>query len=288
MELRNADQSRGRSRRQGRLTARSVIASTLLGMQPPRLSTRMLVRSGELFGIAEGTTRVAISRMVAAGELNPDDDGHRLAGPLLTRQARQGLSRSGRTRRWRGSWRTAVVTADGRSLADRTGLRAAMDQLRLAELREGVWLRPDNLPAGVLPGAEAVIDAQCRWLASRVDDPGVLAAELWALDGWSRTAVELGGELRRLVGALRSGDVDALAPAFVLSASVLRHFQADPLLPPELLPGDWPGPALRSDYDRYDAAFKTLWRTWYREATTHTSAANTGAANTGERAHPQA
>lgn len=266
MEPRNVDSpSLATDGRRGRLTARSVIASTLLGMQPPRLSTRMLVRSGELFGIAEGTTRVAISRMVVAGELTPDGDGHRLAGPLLVRQARQGLSRSGRTQRWRGTWRTAIVTADSRSLAERTGLRAAMGQLRLAELREGVWMRPDNLPAGVLPDAEAVVDAQCRWLASRADGPGQLGAQLWDLSAWSEDASTLRKELGRLVDALESGDLDALAPAFVLSAAVLRHFQSDPLLPTDLLPADWPGPALRSDYDRYDTAFKTLWRTWYRE-----------------------
>ena len=71
------------------LTARSVIASTLLGIEPPRLPTLLLVRSGELFGISAGTTRVALSRMVAAGELEPDGNGYRLAGHLLDRQARQ-------------------------------------------------------------------------------------------------------------------------------------------------------------------------------------------------------
>ena len=51
------------------LTARSVIASTLLGTEPPRLPGRVLVRVGELFGITEGTIRTALSRMVASGEL---------------------------------------------------------------------------------------------------------------------------------------------------------------------------------------------------------------------------
>jgi len=37
-----------------------VIASTLLGMHPPVLAAQVLVRSGELFGIAEGTTRTAL------------------------------------------------------------------------------------------------------------------------------------------------------------------------------------------------------------------------------------
>jgi phenylacetic acid degradation operon negative regulatory protein len=56
-----------------------------------------------------------------------------------------------------------------------------------------------------------------------------------------------------------------LAEGFVLSAATLRHFQADPLLPPELLPSGWPGAALRADYDEYDTAFKAVWRDWYRE-----------------------
>ena len=48
----------------------------------------------------------------------------------------------------------------------------------------------------------------------------------------------------------------ALADGFVTSAAVLRHLQADPLLPDELLPARWPGAALRADYDRYDAAYR--------------------------------
>ena len=47
------------------LTARGVIASTLIGTNPPLLSARRLVRVGELFGINAGTIRVALSRMVA-------------------------------------------------------------------------------------------------------------------------------------------------------------------------------------------------------------------------------
>ena len=86
-----------------RLTARSVVASTLLGVRPPQLPTRALVGTAELLGISPGTARVAISRMVASGELEAIDDGYRLASPsLLARQARQDLSRGGRTGRWDG------------------------------------------------------------------------------------------------------------------------------------------------------------------------------------------
>ena len=48
------------------------------------------------------------------------------------------------------------------------------------------------------------------------------------------------------------------------SAAVLRHFQADPLLPEELLPRGWPGRALREDYDRFDLAHRALLREYFR------------------------
>ena len=48
-----------------------------------------------------------------------------------------------------------------------------------------------------------------------------------------------------------------------LSASVLRHFQADPLLPEELLPRGWPGVELRTDYDRFDTAYRALLREYF-------------------------
>ena len=57
---------------------------------------------------------------------------------------------------------------------------------------------------------------------------------------------------------------EALAPGFELSAAVLRHLQADPLLPDELLPERWPGGRLREDYTRWDARYRaTLWE-WSR------------------------
>jgi phenylacetic acid degradation operon negative regulatory protein len=254
-----------RNTRDRPLSARSVVASTLLGMRPPRLSTQMIVRSGAIFGIAEGTTRVAVSRMVAAGELVVDGDGYRLAGPMLTRQARQDVSRSGPPPEWDGRWTMRVVLSEPRDAQDRARLRASAGALRLAELRAGVWTRPANLPPGVLPADEATVATQCRTFLGEPDgDPTGLAAELWDLDGWAARADELRDRVGGIGDALETGDVAALPEGFVLSAAVLRHLQADPLLPRELLPATWPGDALRSDYERYDTAFRAVWSDWYR------------------------
>ena len=244
------------------LTARSVVASTLLGVDPPVLPVGVLVRSGELFGIADGTTRVALSRMVTAGELVVDGEGrYRLAGHLLDRQRRQRLSR--RANRdappWQGEWHVAIVGADApRPAAERVAFRATMAAARFGELREGVWTRPDNLPDVKYAGDGLA------WAMATFDDPAAVASRLWDVDGWASRARELIDEMDEWSPALTAHNLDALPDTFVLSAAVLRHFQADPLLPDELLPDDWPGVALRARYDAFDAQFVALWRDWHR------------------------
>ena len=60
------------------LTARSVAISALLGYHPPALPVRELVKVGGLFGIAERTTRVALTRMAADGDVVVEGGVYRL------------------------------------------------------------------------------------------------------------------------------------------------------------------------------------------------------------------
>jgi phenylacetic acid degradation operon negative regulatory protein len=236
------------------LTARSVLASALLGTEPPELPVAQLVSIASLFGLSENRTRVALSRMVAAGEATADDGRYRLAGHLLVRQSRQRQSRHPDLRPWTGAWTTVVIPAGRRSAPERTRTRRDLTVARLAELREGLWVRPDNLPVVL---ADTGLG---RWRAEPEGDPTAVAAELWDLPVWAATAARLRTRLAASAPDLAALDTAALAPGFVLSASVLRHFQSDPLLPGELLPADWPGPALRDEYDEWDAAYRRLLR----------------------------
>lgn len=239
------------------LTARSVVASTLLGMNPPRLSAAALVASGEQFGVAPGTTRVALSRMVDAGELTTTDDGrYELAGPLLARHARQEQGRHPRTRKWNGKWRVGVVAGGARSAAERAALRRTMRAQRFAELREGVWLRPDNVAVER--------DPSCIWIVGTNDEP-IDVGDLFGLDEWAETARALLGELERTVPSLRERDASALGETFIVAAATTRHLTVDPLLPAELLPTGWPGEELRRAYDDYQAQFAATWRAWFKQ-----------------------
>lgn len=243
------------------LSARSVMASLLLGRQPPVAPVADLVRWCRLFGIADGTARVALHRMAAKGEITGRDGVYRLAGRLARRQARQESSLAPRVRVWRGDWNVAVVVAHRRDAPTRAGLREAMRRLHLAERREGVWLRPDNLQLDV-PDA---VRRQCEWLKARPeDDPVALAARLFRPERWARRAGTLRARLAGVTDALATGDHTPVADAFVAGAAALRHIGGDPLLPPELLPPGWPGEALRDQYARYQRAFDAAARAWFR------------------------
>lgn len=233
------------------LTARSVLASTLLGLDPPVLPVGRLVSTAGLFGINEGTARTALSRMAAAGEIVADGGRYRLTGRLLARQRRQDEGRQGRLGPWKGRWRMAIVTTERRTAADRAELRAELARLRLAEWREGVWLRPDNLELAPPP----IAIEHCAWLLA---DLAEAPRHLWDLDEWASTARGLLSDLGT------EPSIDALATGFVLSAAVLRHLAADPLLPPDLLPSRWPGDELRSTYDDWDRSYRNLLSAWHR------------------------
>ncbi|GAC1587612.1 MAG: PaaX family transcriptional regulator C-terminal domain-containing protein [Acidimicrobiales bacterium] len=213
------------------------------------MSAADLVRSAGLLGVAEGTTRVALSRMVSAGELLSDGGIYRLTGALLDRHGWQESGRHPVLHTWDGTWRIAIVGAGGtaRSAAQRSVARRHLEAARLAEWREGVWARPDNL-AGSAPAVEG-----CTWLSGcrfvEGDDAPAVTARLWDTGRWARDAQELCNAMRRTTPE------DDLAAAFRLSADVVRHLRDDPLLPPELLPVPWPGAELRRDYDRYETRF---------------------------------
>lgn len=248
-------------------TARSVIASTLLGTHPPSMAVEALVRSGALFHLAAGTVRVALSRMVAAGELTTDNGRYALAGHLLVRQTRQDESRRGLApdSPWDGRWEVAVIDTDARSAADRLALRSAMGRLRLAELREGVWMRPSNLDAERHGDARATALQACRWFTAEPEtEPAELASRLWDLSGWQAGAEALIDEIASLSPQLRRSDPDALPSGFTLNAAVLRHLQGDPMLADALLPRRWAGDRLRARFERFDHSFNQVWRTWIR------------------------
>lgn len=240
------------------LSARSVLASALLGADQSRLTVAELVGIASLFGISEGAARTCLWRMVSNGELTSDGGSYTLAGHLAERRQRvDEAARLDASSNWDGTWELAVVSLDRRSAADRLELRKAATALHLAELREGVWIRPDNLDPQRLPASRAVVDQQCTHFHSAATDiTADRMRSLFSLDGWMDDAKRLTEAMRTALHEDNTESTERFTFEFTLLIAVARHLQLDPLLPPELLPDHWPGQTLRSTYRRLDEAFE--------------------------------
>ena len=222
----------------------------------PWLPTRRLVRTAELFGISEGTARTALSRMV---------DGRRGRGrsraatgwPVGSPPARTARRPAAAPPPARGtapgSSPSSTATAAGpRPTGPRSATRCR--QLRLVELREGVWAparqpRPRPHP-GRGRGGRRVVP---RWRGARPDADARRRRAVRDLGDWADRAEELrGGDGRAARPARgrrpRRAGRRASSPRPPCSATSRPTRSC----PPSCCPTDWPGDALRHDYDRYD------------------------------------
>lgn len=223
-----------------RMTARSVVLSVLLGAHPACASAAELIRLTSDFGIKEATLRVALTRMVGAGDLIRSADGYRLSDRLLARQRRQDDAMRPRVRPWRGYWTTVIVTSVGNDARTRAVLRGMLQDKRFGELREGVWMRPENLDVDL----DDDVRARVRIVRARDEAPAELAGLLWDLPAWARTGQRLLGDMSSATG---------VPGRFVVAAAMVRHLLTDPVLPAELLPAGWPGEQLRNAYNDFAA-----------------------------------
>jgi phenylacetic acid degradation operon negative regulatory protein len=214
------------------------------------MSAAELVRAGEHVGVPAATARVALTRAVAAGDLrraDGDPGQYELGERLAARQRRQDEAVLDAETAWDGRWEMAVVVVAGRTGAERAGLRDRLASYRMAELREGVWIRPANLrrPRGYAD--EVVLST---FTATPDDDPVVLARQLWDLGDWAAQG-------RALLAQLEATREPAARLA--VAATVVRQLATDPLLPAALLPADWPAAAMRTAYAAYQDELRSLW-----------------------------
>lgn len=227
------------------LTARGVILSLLVSNHPARPTPAQIVRAAGVFGIKESAARVALSRMVSGGDLARTRHGFRLSAPLLERRQRLLHEVEQGTRPWNGEWEIVVVSGTGRDAGDRASLRTRLSRARLAELREGVWLRPANLtrtldlddePVEVLEGRPA-------------GNAGGLIEALWDLSAWE-------AESQRLLKLMNLAK--STVDRFTVATAIVRHLLTDPVLPQQLQPDPWTADAVHAAWAAYQDEFVSL------------------------------
>jgi phenylacetic acid degradation operon negative regulatory protein len=229
-----------------RISAKRVVLDLLTAADSHQGSVANLVAAGDVLGIDANNTRVAVTRLVAAGTLELVERGEYRLGAAtraLTEQVTSWRELERRVRRWDGGWACVQLAALGRS--DRAALRRRERALRLLGFRElarDFAVRPDNLVGGVAAlraqlGELGVAAPAVVFRASELDDAtDARARGLWDADRLTQTYRQTTARIDRFLVAVKELVPRAAArEAFTFGGDVLRMITFDPRLPEPLV-----------------------------------------------------
>jgi len=230
-----------------RPTPRSLALDLLSSLRGGSMPVAALVEAAALFGIEANAQRVAVARLLAAGQIARDQRGcYRLgaAAAPVDRRVLAWRRAEDATVRWQGGfWLVHAGRLAPARAAERRRREQALRLLGFAPLARGLATRPDNLRGDL------------AWLRGELDllglEPDALLVRASELDPeadaraqrlWSRD--ELAQGYRRSLGALAASEArlgrlpeeKAMAESFLLGGRVIRQLVLDPLLPEPLAP----------------------------------------------------
>jgi phenylacetic acid degradation operon negative regulatory protein len=218
---------------------------------PEFVPSALLVALLGAFGVGDAAARAAISRLARRGQLEGVRHGrhtaYRLAPRSFSRAQAEAwrMMRFGTPRAWDHQWTCVVFSIPEAERGRRPALRQRLRDLGLGPLFDGFWITP-RAPLDAIDRAlqELEVRDAAVFRVSEVPRPGgtdLLAA--WDLAALRAGYDDLVVRLERLVARIRAGTVpgdDALVTRVDVCNQWRTLAEADPGLPPELLPADWP------------------------------------------------
>ncbi len=249
-------------------SARSLVLDLLSTLRRGAMPVRALVEAAALFGIAENSVRVALSRLSTAGLVESDERGrYRMGSAAAALRGRVASWRrlDERVVEWSGGWLAVMPAGGGTARADRRRSERALRWMGFRELRRGLSVRPDNLAGGV--------DAARRELRELGLASGALVCELHALDEWSEARARSLWDVEGRAAAYRAlrrdiedsarrlrqmPESEAMVESFLRGGPVLRQLALDPRLPESIEPGA-ERRALIDTMRDYDALGRECW-----------------------------
>jgi phenylacetic acid degradation operon negative regulatory protein len=226
-------------------TPRSLIVDLLSTLRNGSMPVAALCQAGALFGIAEGSVRVALHRLQADGRVESDERGqYRLgaaAAPVQSVVAGwRDLDR--RTRPWNGRWIAVHPDAPRRRRARIDPAARALRLFGFERFAHGLFVRPANLREGTngvrsalqelgLPSAALVYE-----LAELDPAADARARSLWDGAALVRSYRAARREIERSSARLPDlPEAQAMVESFRLGGRVLQQLVLDPLLPAPLV-----------------------------------------------------
>lgn len=224
----------------------------------------------EACGLSSDQVRSCLRRLVAEGLFErvgsgrpatfaATAEGHRALGGYLER-TRLAYAQDHAGRGWDRHWHLAAFAIPESQRAARDVLRDHLLVLGGARIHDGLYVSPHRWETDVRVEAERLGTGTALTLAATDDlevsgerDPRALARRLWPLDDLAaryRAFVDAYAHVPELLGRMlgrreRMADDAFTAGALRVTVAFQAVFNADPLLPPELLPRPWPGRAAR-------------------------------------------
>jgi phenylacetic acid degradation operon negative regulatory protein len=195
--------------------------------------------------VDSGVVRTAMSRLAADGWLERNKIGRN----SFYRLAQKGWQTFDTAAKhiynpkpadWTGRFELLLIA----NAADRDASREALKDAGFGSPLPGVWIAPSGVPVPE-HAAQAI-----RLEVSAEDDSGRrLLSESWPLDRTADAYLKFMKTFEPLRGWIgrreRLSDTDAFTARILLIHHYRRVVLRDPLLPPALLPRDWPGRAAR-------------------------------------------
>lgn len=253
--------------------AGSLITTVFGDSIAPRGGTLWLGSLIELmadFGISERLVRTSVYRLAADGWLESQQQGRR-SYYRLTASGRERFRAAThriygpRKSDWDGRW--CLVLLPALDAGERDSLRRECGWLGFGQLSTNVLAHPspdaDDLAATLdrLGVRDQVVIMEGETIDS-MQAMGQLARDAWALDELDEQYARFVKTFQPALETLRDGDTPAPKTAFLIRTLLLQEYRKvllrDPLMPDELLPGDWHGDAAhalcRDLYRRLHAA----------------------------------
>ena len=217
---------------------------------------------GDRLGFSTHQIRLVIARLVDEGTFVQDGRGRKAVLRTTDRYAalvepehdwlRMAYQQDAGLAPWDGRWTLVAFSLDEERRTARNVLREVLHAMAAAPLAGGLYAHANDISHEVSRAA-AELGVADGLTVARTDAltiggrsrPREIAEHLWPLD-------ELAAGYRDFVEAFRphlrrrpADPIDELAMGFEMVAAFRRCSDADPLLPPELLPAKWPGAVAR-------------------------------------------
>lgn len=214
-------------------------------------------------GISDEQVRLCLRRLVAEGSLRRSggrgrDARYRASGDPWSSILPESsffdfaLRRDAGEEPWDGRWRLLAFAIPESTRSRRDELRRRLLFLGGAPIHGGLYVSANAW--------EEYVDGVARelgvepWLTSATtsdlevggeSSPRRIAERLWPLDAIANGWRSFDAATRQRLRSRPNSPAEATGRAIATLLDLVRTIEPDPLLPPELLPGDWPGAAGR-------------------------------------------